>query len=238
MPTNFEEIIFDQKYHSYTYHVKKLTSVTKLANSLKPPFDRGGRAVKTAMERGVDVATILAEWDAAGEAGRAKGVKVHELIAAKLRNELPPADDPFLSLNERLPEMDGFEKLWDWLAGMTTLQQVEWVVGDGELGVAGTVDALLLGKQSNEVHVWDWKTGKEFKSTNSFQNLLYPFDDLPDCDLSSYSLQISLYRLIIERNTDFVIGDCYIAHLDPTGSWQIYKALDLRERVESWLRER
>lgn len=107
------------------------------------------------------------------------------------------------------------------------------------MGIAGTVDALLLSNDGHRLsHVWDWKTGKEFKTENRFQNLLPPFEDLPDSDLSAYSLQLSLYRLIIERNTSLEVGDCYIAHLDPVGGYHIHKALDLRERVESWLRSK
>lgn len=238
MPTNFEDISFNQKYHTYTCNGHKLTSVTKLAYSLKPAFDREGVAAKKARETGQSVAEILAEWDTNRNAALARGTLVHEWIAGYLLDQLPPASDPFLALNERLPEMDGFETLWGQLSLKAALQHAEWVVGDEELGIAGTVDALLLSNDGDRSNLWDWKTGKEFKTENRFQNLLPPFDDLPDSDLSAYSLQLSLYRLIIERNTSLEIGDCYIAHLDPVGGYRIHKALDLRERVERWLKTR
>lgn len=112
MPTNFEDIAFNQKYHTYTCNGHKLASVTKLAYSLKPAFDREGIAAKKAREAGKTVAEILAEWDANREAAMARETRVHELIAARLRADNAPADDPFLALNERLPEMDAFGVLW------------------------------------------------------------------------------------------------------------------------------
>lgn len=235
MPTNFNEIIFDQKYHSYTYHGHKLASVTRTVNTLKPPFDRDGLATAAARKRGVDVATILAEWDAARDRGMARGTQVHEWIARKLNGYQPSSDDVFLALNDKLPEMSAFDVLWQHLDTMTQVHAVEWVVGDAGLGIAGIIDAVLLDTKSGEYNLWDWKTGKAFTEENQFQNLLPPFDDLDDCDLYTYSLQISTYRLIVERNTDLVVGDCYIVHFDQFGTYQIHKALDLRERVEKWL---
>lgn len=238
MPTIFKDIEFNQQYHTYTYRGKRLTSVTKKANSLKPPFDREGLSKKAAQERGVSVETVLAEWDANRDAAFARGNKVHSWIADHLEGNTVPFADPFLSLNEKLPEMTAFEKLWEYLKSLVSVQKVEYVIGDSELGIAGTLDALLLNKHSDDYHIWDWKTGKAFSTENRFAKLLYPFDDLDDSDLSNYSIQISLYRLILKRNidADYQLGDCYIAHLDPQGNYYLHRAIDLTERVELWLK--
>jgi hypothetical protein len=235
MTTDFTQIIFDPASHSYTYHGQSLTSVSRIVSQLKPPFDREGIAAKTAAKRGVDMATILAEWDRARDVSMAKGTRVHEYIAQKLTDHLPAQADMFLALNEQLPEMDAFDKVWDHIGPVVDVKAIEAVVGDAELGIAGTVDALLFSNDTDLYHIWDWKTGGKFSIENRFQKLLPPFDDLDDCDLNYYSLQLSLYRMIVERNTDRNLGDCYVVHLQPDGYSHIHRALDLRERLLNYL---
>jgi len=131
--------------------------------------------------------------------------------------------------------MNAFGALWASLKNKVVVSKVEWIVGDDELGIAGTVDTVFCGDTG--IHIWDWKTGKEFKINNPWgKNLLPPFNDLPECELSIYSLQVSIYKLIIERNTDLVLNTSYLVHLSE-GGYQIYPALDLTERVKQWLQQ-
>jgi hypothetical protein len=236
MKTVFSSIVFDQKHHTYTLDGKRLASVTGLVSKLKNPFDSAYWAQRKADERGVAVQVILDEWDAKGKASIERGHKVHEYIAKVLLGQ--DQADPFLALNGKLPEMQAFDGLWKQIGGLTRPVEVEWVVGDGELGVAGTVDTLFYSDMTGQHHVWDWKTGDKFKANNPFQRLLPPFDDLDECEVNTYSVQTSLYRLIVERNLGLAVGESYIVHLAGNGEYHLHKALDLRERVEKWLRTR
>lgn len=234
MQTNFSQIQFDKARHSYTYHGRKLTSVTRVINQLKPPFDADYWSQKKADERGVSKEVILAEWDQKRDASISKGIRVHEHIESVLTGQAT-TEDAFLALNDKLPEMDAFDVLWQTLAGQVEVEQIEWVIGDGNLGIGGTVDTMLFGRNTNLHHVWDWKTNKSFKTENRFQTLLAPFDDLDDCEFNVYSLQASLYRLIIDNNTNLNLGDSYIVHLSQQGAYRLHKALDLRDRLSAWL---
>lgn len=233
MSTNFAEIIFNPTTHSYTYHGAPLTSVSKTIAQLKPAFDREGIAAKKAAQRGCTVADVLAEWDMASRVAMARGTRVHEWIAQSLRGELPVQTDMFLALNQRLPEMDAFNKFWVERpgAGIPAIE-VEWVIGDSDLGIGGTVDCVIAN--GDTLHILDWKTGK-FSTENRFQKCLMPFNDLDDCEYVNYSLQLSLYRLIVERNTDYKLGAGYIVHLMPDGMFWVHPALDLRGRLIEWL---
>ena len=245
MTTDFSQIVFDQANHTYRLGDQALTSVTKTISQFKPPFDRAYWAERKATERGVPIQAILDEWDAKAKASQERGTQVHQYIAHVLATFAagnlimpgPDAGDPFLGLNVRLPEMQAFDFLWQQKTNIR-VEGVEWIIGDADLGIAGTVDALLLNTETLAYHLWDWKTGSKFSLNNRFQPLLHPFEDLEDCDLNNYSLQLSLYRLIVERNTSLSIGDAYLVYLPQDGYYQIYKALDLRDRLEQWLEER
>jgi hypothetical protein len=80
----------------------------------------------------------------------------------------------------------------------------------------------------------DWKTGK-FHHTDPYgQGLLSPFDDLPASQYALYSLQVSLYRLMLERQ-GIPCGSSYIVFHPPEGDAMPIRAMDLRERIEAWI---
>ena len=227
MPTNFADIMFDEPSHRYSLYGRPLTSVTRVISRLRPPFDAPSAAATVAEREGRTGAEVLTEWEQKRQAALARGIQVHQYIAAKIGSAGagPHPSSP-------LPEMDGFDR-W-WTDGSYSCRRVEWVVGDSELGVAGTVDAILRDEQTGANVVFDWKTGQKFSTENTWENLRPPFEDLPHCDLSVYSLQISLYRLMIERNRSGVAA-AFILHLAPDGQATTYAALDLRTRLAAWL---
>jgi hypothetical protein len=234
MRTDFSQITFDADHHRYYLNEHELTGVTSKLKTLEKPFDREGNARRVAEREGRSVAAVLAEWDDKAESGRRLGTTVHAHIKQVLLGD-GQTTDPFLSLNIKLQEITAFDNFWSQLAPKIDydLENIECVIGCQELGLAGTVDTVLFSPETNCFHIWDWKTGK-FELNNQFANFLPPFDDLEASKFNIYSLQVSAYRLIIERNTNLVMGDSYIVHLSRFGA-QVYKSLDLRERLLDWL---
>jgi hypothetical protein len=48
---------------------------------------------------------------------------------------------------------------------------IEYMVGDEELGLAGTLDRLYYNHITQEYEIWDFKTDKKFKTSNKYQKL-------------------------------------------------------------------
>lgn len=238
MLTEFSQIKFDADKHRYFLGDKELRSVTNFIKDFQKPFDRENIAARTAAKQNRSVAEVLAEWEATGERARILGTTVHEHIKKTLCGETNGqlSLDPFLSLNTRLPEIVAFDAFLSQVSPKVcyTEGDIEFVIGDAELGIAGTVDALLMSYETGKHHIWDWKTGK-FDLDNQWENLLKPFDYLSASKLNIYSLQVSLYRLIIERNTGLDLGDSYIVHLSAANGYQVHRAIDLRERLMDWM---
>lgn len=238
MKTDFSQIKFDADEHRYFFGDKELRSVTNFIKDFQKPFDRDGIAAKTAAKQNRSVTEVLAEWDATGERARILGTTVHAYIQKVLRGEQNGqlTLDPFLSLNTKLPEIAAFDAFLSQVSLKVcyTERDIELVVGDAEFGIAGTVDALFFSPETGKHHIWDWKTGK-FDLENQWENLLPPFDYLSASKLNIYSLQVSLYRLIIERNTGLDLGDSYIVHLSAANGYQVHRAIDLRERLMDFM---
>lgn len=229
IPT-FQEIEFDREKHLYSYRGQSLKSVTQVTGSLKIPFDAERQAPLTAKKEGKTVEEVLAAWDEAGRKGREKGTLVHGYIDARAHNQ------PWAG--EHLPEMDAFD---GWLSGegrALAFRRLEWIVGYPELGVAGTVDALAWNNSTQTYQIWDWKTGSKFNTRSLYRKfLLPPFDDLDECELESYSLQVSLYRLILADCAGIKTSGGFILHLRSDGTSRTYETIDYQARLREWLQE-
>jgi hypothetical protein len=228
-PFEFSQIQFDHADHAYTApDGKPLQSVTKVVKGLRQPFKADYWAERKAAERGISKEAILAEWDAKGQAGRERGTALHTYIEHLVREV--PYSPPI-----HYPEMNAFEGFWVSELPSGSVARCEWVVGCPEWGIAGTLDLLYWNPATQKYHIYDWKTGGKFALANRYERMQAPFADLDDCEFNAYSLQVSLYRLLVEAYTSLPLGDSYIAHFAPDGSYRVHTALDLRDRLRTWL---
>jgi hypothetical protein len=202
---------------------------------IKQPFDTATISAKVAKKEGRTVAEVQAEWERKGIAGRNKGTQTHNYIESKLNKSA----ETLLEASDDLPiECKAFDKFW---AKFSKTKQArcliqEWPIGDADWGIAGKLDTILELTDDNikNNHIFDWKTGK-FETFNGFKYLKPPFDDLDENQLNIYSIQVSLYRLLLDKHTDLNIKDCYLVHLSPDGAFKVHKAHDFRSRLQKWL---
>jgi ATP-dependent exoDNAse (exonuclease V) beta subunit len=228
---DFSHIQFDPTKHSYVANGAELTGVTRFLSQYQKPFDQATMAARVAERDGRPVESVLAEWAAKGRASLALGTTVHEHIQSVLNNGAAVSDDPFLALNTKsdCPEIEAFGAFWAKAKTSMEPVAVEWVVGDDAAGVAGTIDCLMHSSKTGLLHLVDWKTGK-FDTYNRFEFLLPPFEGENASKLNIYSLQLSAYRLILER-AGLKLGESYIIHFSYAGA-QTHKAVDYRPQLE------
>ncbi len=214
-------LTFNKKKHTYKINGQKVPSVTQVIGRLKQPFDSKKHAVKVATVEGIKTKDVLAKWANRSKIALNKGTEVHRFIERRLKGK----DSKHESY---LAEMAAWDR---WRTEHPyPLVLVEQPICDIGLKIAGTIDALFY----NEKYIpYDWKTGS--MSYNGYQNLKEPFQDLEECSLIIYSLQLSLYKLILQRTTDYEIGTPKIAHLTKNGEYKIYEAMDFSNRLKSWL---
>jgi hypothetical protein len=240
MVTRFSDIVVDSVNHGYKLGDQNLVSVTTILKSITPVFDKEAVSLKMAGRAGISQTEILRQWEEKGAKSRDKGTRLHQYIEDVMAGKI----DPVLQrINDRLPEMEAFDRAWVRLRAELDAKMVsqEFVVGDSEFGVAGRVDNLMsvcLDRTSKvrSCSVFDWKTGK-LDTENRFERLLPPFDDYDNCKMNLYSIQLSLYRLILERNRPKLpLDDGYILHLRDDGTYQLHRAVDFRVQIGEWLK--
>jgi len=113
---------------------------------------------------------------------------------------------------------------------------------DGILRIAGQIDLLI--KNGNDIVVADFKTNKKIdqhsffdSKTKQTQKMLYPLNNLEDCNYMHYTLQLSTYAWMIQKlNPDYNIKDLVLIHFDHDGNQTLYHLDYLKSDVEKMLK--
>lgn len=219
---------FNPKYHSYSFGDKKLTSVTKIVSSFHEPFDQEKVANAYAQKRGLDVADVLSEWKQKNEKSIQVGHDVHEFI-----------ENYYKGVPQQLPtdlttikKINSFNIAWSLFLHKLEPVAFEKKIFHVDWGLAGTLDSLFSFK--DKYIILDYKSNGEFKHDDHpngrYNKLLPPFDDLWHNHFNEYSIQVSLYSLILKEVADIQIDKCFLLHLGEDGPTR-YQALDLKERL-------
>lgn len=130
---------------------------------------------------------ILKQWDDANKLGSF----MHKCI----ENYFDNIENPILPI----PEFNYFLSFFDDHKDNWKIYRTEWLIFDEDLQITGAIDAVFTDENGDLILV-DWKRSNKIRKTG-FDNLKAkePIDHLDDCNFTKYSLQLNLYRRILER---------------------------------------
>ena len=185
--------VFDKDLHTYVdpYDNTKFQSVTQWINLYKKPFDKLNMASRIAKRQGVAIDEVLADWDKKRTDSTTFGTSIHKILETYFLNEK--------ITTENRQVVESFNMLGIHFHKKHTF--FEKIVFDKKIGIAGTADVIEhVGK--NMFNVYDFKTNKNFRIASKYNDqMLVPFQDLPNTEYFVYSLQLSMYALLYERMT-------------------------------------
>lgn len=252
----FADIKFFAKNHTYTIGDKPAkTSVSGAIKKYEKPFDSQKVAGFVAKKTGQTINEVLKEWDYKRDYSCHKGSEFHLFVENFLERKKITLDrdafSNFLDHNNPLENhqnamnsyytdmasmINNFMNFYEWWKQDRILLKSEFVIGDKESGLCGTIDNLSYNKVTKKLELFDYKTNKEIKLDNPRgDTLLEPFTHLQSCELVKYSLQLWLYRLIIEKNTSFEVDNCYIVWVAGKDDYQLIPILNLKNEAETIL---
>ena len=207
-------IFFDEEPHIYYVDDKKVgTSCTTLIHTFFPSFNEkevSKNCVKyhfnneTSKYYQKSQNDILNMWEDNRKEAAEKGTFMHKSI------ELFYNDEPYDNSNI---EFKYFEKFFTDNPHLEAYR-TEWEVYDEELDLAGSIDMVYKNKDTNNFDIYDWKRSKEIKK-DSRDNAFSPIDHIPNSNFWQYSLQLNIYKYILEKNYNIKIGDLYLVVLHP-----------------------
>ncbi len=224
---------FDPDYHKYTYGGKYYISVTQFIQRFHKKFDEEFWSKKKAEERGIDQEEILKEWKDKNDYANLVGSETHQWI-----------EDYFNGIYKKLPSnldivnrINKFNISYAKDIHKLTPIKCEIRIFSKKYPIAGTMDSLFLYK--DKLIIFDYKTNGKFTHDDhidgKWESLLDPFQDYFKNHLNEYSIQVSLYSLILEE-WGFDVKACYLLHIGPGDEEaKIYKAHDFKEKLKNYL---
>ena len=230
----FKHINFTSEEHRYTINGQTAQSVTSLIGKFVKPFERDYWAQVKAEQLGVSALELIEQWEHKAKLSQTKGSIVHAYLESCLcGSEFEYPEASILSMFGHDPIQDHFSHIIplikQFLVDIDTKMlpiASEFIVGDAKYLVGGTIDQIFYNKKSAKLEIWDWKTNKEIKLHSRYAHLK-PLEHIPDTELDHYSLQLALYKLIVERNTGLELGNSYLVWFNETQpKYQVFKTRD------------
>jgi len=113
--------------------------------------------------------------------------------------------------------------------------RTEWLIFDEENKITGSIDMVF--KDGDVLDIYDWKRSKSIdkvKNNNFLQS--YSLNHLPDSNYWHYSLQLNIYKNILERKYGMKVRDLYLVQLHPDFNNYIkIKCPNLQKEVQDLL---
>ena len=243
-------ITFDEETHTYTIDGSRegWVSCTQFIHGYTQEFDADGVIKKMMSSRkwpeskyfGMTPEEIKAQWSASANEASTAGTRMH-LDIEHFNNALPIGNlegDNYTP--NPSPEWNYFLKYdtkWRIKNGFMPYR-TEWLVFKEDIKLAGSID-MVYTKPDGTLAIYDWKRAKEIKFENSYQNCLEPIENLPDTNYWHYSLQLNIYRRILEELYDVTVSELALVVLHPNNpSFQVIMLNRMDDEVTAMFESR
>jgi len=252
----FRNIKYYDEPHAYFIGDEQVISVTGFIKGFEDEFEeekwlkykakeklqKEGRDV-TAEALGTAKAELKAEWTYKKNHGTLEGSLFHGYMEGLMANKEVEDDANIrhgdLSLEDVKDTYYMLKRLGrrfyeeNVMSGKLVPAWSELVVGDAEVGLAGQIDQIFWNTELDCFQLMDWKTNRKLDRTNKYSTMKYCLNRLESCEYIKYSLQLSTYKYLFEKNTGMKLNkDFYIIwfnELNPKP--EVIKAMDLTEDV-------
>jgi hypothetical protein len=244
----FDRVTFYDNNHSYKIdgEPSAKVSVTGLVNTVKEPFDEEKWAEIKGKELGFTSEQMKLVWKKNNQMATYQGSTLHNYIDNYYQNKVKPYnrdlakavlgdilhDKMYGNLKVLVKQFNDFYS--DTSEYILPIKN-EFVVGDlGDTRICGMLDMLAYNTLTDQFEILDFKTNKKFTKKSDFEKtLLPPVNHLDECEFNIYSLQLSLYKMFIQKYTDIKIDKLKVVWFSVNN--ENYQVIELRYYPEECL---
>lgn len=236
-----QDITFQEDGHIYTirgdkYYKSCTTWVKSLFGKFNPDevIDKMMTSDKWPQNKhfGMSKPEIKALWSENGKKAAAFGTSTHKYIEEFYNGIDLPADFPV--------ELSYFARFYHDHPELVPFR-TEMMIYDEDIRICGSVD-MLFQNEDNTLSIYDWKFSKEIQTHSFGKKGFGPAIDLNDCNTTHYSLQLNLYREILEKKYGYTIRDMVLVfmHRDLYDSYVKYPVsrMDMGHLLSSRVRNK
>ena len=262
----FEEV--GHKYTILTDPHTHYTSVTTLIHQQFPVFDpdavihnmmRGPNWKPGHKYWGMTPPEIKQQWSTAGDASSGAGTLLHHEIECFMNSrdfDISEAtythDDLWQNYLERRSEGQPVEGILDapeWQFFLTYVQtfptlepyRTEWLIYHEEWRLAGSID-MVYRNPDDSLMIYDWKRSKGIKNTPFSKFAVTPcLRHLPDTNYWHYSLQLNLYKAMLQDKYGKKVTRLCLVRLHPDAeeeTYELFDVPDLQKEVHELMAQR
>jgi hypothetical protein len=252
---SFSNVKFFDKNHTYTINDSPAkTSVSGLIKNYEKPFAKEKIAEYVAKRDNKSVDAVLSEWEFLKDYSCHKGSEFHLFVENYFHRKQIVIDKQAIidfykkrsgfykenSIQNYYEEMaqliKNFLNFYNWWKKDHILIKTEFVIGDTDTKICGTIDNLSFNKKTKELVMFDYKTNKEIKKKNPRdETFLEPIGYLSHCEYIKYSLQLNLYQTIFQKNSKFQIPKSYIVWVANKENYELMETLHLQKESQMLL---
>jgi ATP-dependent exoDNAse (exonuclease V) beta subunit len=237
-------IVFDEPTHTYSIDGSSegIISVTTLIHAHFPHFDadtviqnmRNGRNGLPEKYKGMTDEQIKQQWSDSGKEASGQGTRLHKSI------ELFYNDDLNYIYEEQPKEFHHFLAFHETIKHRLTPYRTEWSIFRTELGLAGQLDMLYtINGEEGKYALYDWKRSKEIKMENRYEKGKGGLGHLDHCNYSHYSIQLNVYKRLLETLYGLSIVEMCLVILHPdNGSFITIPVYEMKKEIDYIFKER
>lgn len=243
----FNRVKFVEKTHTYlidNQHTNNM-SVTRLIKRFKRKFEKEKMAANVAKRTNTTVAQVLADWELNSLYSTTIGTMLHKYIENFYCNKRIEFDGTFVGLGfdektkiqQNFPKMvEHFQNFYEQNKNLICVKN-EMVIGDiDDTKVCGTMDMLAYNSTSDKLEILDFKTNKKMEKNSKYASLFFPFDDMDECEVNEYTIQLNTYKHFIEKYTSLKIDKLKIIWLNPNNKdYQIIELDSIQDKIKLML---
>ena len=176
---------------------------------------------------------IIKEWNdngkTASEAGTAMHLAIEQFLHGAPEQIIPEIFDSI--------EWKYFKKFWTDCGDDLEPYRSEWEVWtSSDIKLCGSIDMVFRRRSDGKFVIYDWKRSKEIKTENKFGSGLSPLEHLPDTNYWHYTLQLNVYKWILEKYYGLEVADLYLVILHPDNtSYRRMRLNILEDEVEDMI---
>jgi len=234
-------ILFDEPTHTYTIDGdSSYTSVTTYVHEHFEKFD-ADKIIDNMMKSkkwqqnkyyGCSKEEIKKMWDDNRDKAACEGTKLHYDIECFYNNIFN--DNDTIEYKYFMNFKDKFSDLIPY--------RTEWTVFHEELKIAGSID-MIFENEKGELQIYDWKRSKGISKSNSWNKFSKTecIEHLPDSNYWHYSLQLNIYKYILEKKYNKKVTELYLVCLHPenkTNNYERIKVINLENELEELFKQR
>lgn len=162
-------------------------------------------------------------WKKTGSEAAKAGTKMHSSIETFM-NKGTSVNTTQKDLKENYMQMEDTKEWKQFLSFIDDYPDLkpyrtEWMVYHEDLKIAGSID-MVYENPDGTLAIYDWKRSKEISKSNSFgkYSLNSILSDIYDTNFWHYSLQLNVYRYILESKYNKKVTSLNLVRLHPESS--------------------